>query len=110
MMNSSQVSMVVGGVMLAGTALAQPAVAENTPLGPASLKAETLAGPVATERLWGGVVTKWQVGVGEGGQAGIVRLKLDPSWAPGAVVGDPVELPAAPGTYTFPAPHVYTPT
>ena len=71
-----------------------------TPAGPATLNVRY--GPnVACPAIGSfAVLTKWQVQVGPGGSGGIVRpLIYD-------VVGDPVELPAEPGTYTFPAPHM----
>ncbi len=46
------------------------------------------------------VTVAWKVVVGEGGSGGTVRPVVE------GVVGDPVELPATPGTYTFPAPHI----
>jgi len=49
------------------------------------------------------VLVAWTVTVGEGGQGGPVRLRVGGGLD---VVGDPVPLPAQPGTYKFPAPHV----
>ena len=82
--------------MLPATAYAQTL----TPAGPATL--DVRFGPNVGCPAVGtfAVLTKWQVQVGPGSSGGIVRpLFYD-------VVGDPVELPAEPGTYTFPAPHM----
>jgi hypothetical protein len=77
------------------------AAADNTPAGPATLTVG-YDGPIAcpASSIGPGVLVAWQVDVGDGGQAGTVRPVF------GDVVGDPVELPAQAGTYTFPAPHI----
>jgi len=69
------------------------AAAENTPSGPATLLSQD---PGAA---FNSVLTSWTVTVGEGGRAGTVRPLV------AGVAGDPVDLPATPGTYTFPLPH-----
>jgi hypothetical protein len=68
--------------------------AENTPDGPATLVSHSGA-PVTAGR----VVTSWTLTVGRGGHAGIVRPLL------GGVAGEPVQLPATPGAYTFALAH-----
>jgi hypothetical protein len=80
---------------------------ETTPDGPATLTSTSLssvAGTVGGLPVGGGsgqrVLMRWTVTVGAGGQAGLVRPVV------GGVSYDPVELPATPGTYTFPAPRV----
>ncbi len=71
-----------------------------TPEGPATLDIEY--GPNVACPAIGSftVLTKWQVRVGPGGAGGVVRPAIY------GVLGDPVVLPAEPGTYTFPAPHM----
>ena len=52
------------------------------------------------------VLTAWRVTVAPGGQPGVVRVLIgDPKHPEAATLGDPVFLPAEPGTYTFPAPN-----
>lgn len=88
-------------VMLAATA---PALAaEPTPDGPATLMnrwtgASTLEGRPPAVLVGVGVV------VGEGSRAGTIRVRASNGDASG--VSDPVELPAAPGEYTLPAPQI----
>ena len=84
-------------------ALAFPAAAsaDNTPAGPATLLnrwtgAYAPPGPLARGAGRGGGV------VGAGGQAGTVRPR--PSGRRAAAT--PSTLPAEPGTYRFPAPHI----
>ena len=50
------------------------------------------------------MLTGWRVTVGPGGQAGAIR----PRFGTGSteVLGDVVQLPAEPGTYEFPSPHL----
>jgi hypothetical protein len=98
--------------LAAGALAAFPAAAraENTPDGAATListylsTAPAIVGEVGALSAGGyygpRVVISWTVTVGAGGRAGTVRPKI------GTVLGDPVELPAEPGTYTFRAPHV----
>jgi hypothetical protein len=76
--------------------------AELTPAGPATITPQWTPGLVACPAIALGpsVLVGWNVQVGEGGQAGTVRPLFD------TTLGDPVELPAEPGTYTFPAPHI----
>ena len=73
------------------------AAAERTPDGPATLiSSRTGSGfPRPATAPDGRVLTSWTVTVGPGGRAGTVRPLV------GGVVGDPVDLPATPGTYTF---------
>jgi hypothetical protein len=73
------------------------AASEFTPDGPATLISHSGA-PVEAGR----VLISWTVTVGPGGREGVVRPLL------GGVTGEPVELPATPGTYTFPLPHTAT--
>ena len=77
------------------------AAAETTPDGPATLiSSRTGSGFAAVGYSPGNrVLTSWTVTVGPGGRAGTVRPLV------GGVVGDPVELPATPGTYTFALAH-----
>jgi hypothetical protein len=49
----------------------------------------------------------WKVTVAAGGRAGTVRGRFKNSDTGAIVLGDPVTLPAEPGTYTFPAPRLY---
>jgi hypothetical protein len=64
-------------------------------------------GPVTTEGRHSDVLVAVRIRVGAGGRAGRVRLRVV-GGAPGAGVrlGGTFALPARPGTYTFPAPHV----
>ena len=80
--------------VIAAALLPGAPAAENTPRGPATLIS---TGGFVTEPR-GRVLMSWTVTVGPGGRAGIVRPLV------GGVPGDPVELPAAPGTYTFALP------
>ena len=85
-----------------------PAPNAATPAGPATLAGQ-VGGPHTDEGLPPEVLTGWSVTVGPGGQAGEVRVRvstpLDPSR--GVQLGPWVDLPATPGTYTFPAPHLH---
>ena len=67
----------------------RPGDADQQPTGPASRR----VGHSACKP----VLTSWTVTVGRGGRAGHGAPVV------GRAVGDPVELPATPGTYTFPA-------
>ncbi|MDA0183281.1 gp58-like family protein [Solirubrobacter phytolaccae] len=89
---------------VAGAALfPASASADNTPAGPATLLnqwrgASTLEGrPPA-------VLVGAEVQVAAGGQAGTIRIRA--AFQGVNAVGDPVQLPAEPGTYRFPAPHI----
>src|SRR3954447_2290101 len=83
-----------------------------TPQGPATLYSDW-HGAVTTEGEQPALVTGIRVVVQPGGRAGTIRLLVQERPAfdengPRAVhVGEPVTLPAEPGTYTFPAPHVF---
>jgi hypothetical protein len=79
--------------VVAAALLPGAAAAEKTPTGPATLIAS--AAPYAQP---GRVVTSWTVTVGPGGRAGVVHPLVDGS------PGDPVQLPAVPGRYTFALP------
>src|SRR4051812_35956618 len=89
---------------VAGAAAVVPATtaaAANTPSGPATLDVGYASPGLVCPAVYRfQVLVAWRVQVGAGGKAGTVRPTF------GSTVGDPVELPAAPGTYTFPAPHV----
>jgi hypothetical protein len=78
--------------IVAAALLPGAAANETTPNGPAVLVGTVAPAPA------GQAVTSWSVTVGPGGSGGIVRPLL------GGVPGDPVELPAKPGTYTFAVP------
>src|SRR4051812_38943809 len=78
-----------------------PAPSETTPDGPATLTTTHVeTAPAMGAVAWPRVAVALRVTVGPGGRGGNVRPRI------GAAVGDPVELPAVPGTYTLPAPHV----
>ncbi len=63
-------------------------------------------GYTGLDKPYGQLLVGWRVVVAPGGNAGIVRLRVADRANPASVViGDPVLLPAEPGTYTFPAPH-----
>jgi hypothetical protein len=97
MMRGLLVASVVGAA-----AFPAAAAADITPAGPAKLTVGY--GPnIACPAYSGGagVIVAWEINVGEGGQGGTVRPVF------GDVVGDPVQLPAQPGRYRFPAPHLY---
>ena len=83
---------VVAAILFPGAA-----ASENTPDGPATLITHSGAPAEA-----GRVLMSWTVTVGPGGREGIVRPLL------GGITGEPVELPATPGTYTFPLPRTAT--
>jgi hypothetical protein len=102
----------IQGVLLAvaSTAFLAPAAASADPNGLLYLTREaneTLVNVDKTPHVGAvpapRVTVAWKVTVSAGGRAGIVRPVF------GGVMGDPVTLPAEPGTYTFPmAPHVRT--
>jgi hypothetical protein len=87
---------------------AAAAAVENTPDGPATLTTEgRLPGPMpATAALPPQVLMAWRITVAPGGRAGTVRPRFTSSDGR-TVTGDPVVLPAEPGTYTFAAPRLY---
>ena len=75
-----------------------------TPDGPATLYSDW-HGAQTDEGLSPAVLTAFTVTVAPGGRAGIVRLRVHDR--EGTVrEAAPVTLPAEPGTYTFPAPHI----
>ncbi len=82
--------------------------ADLTPAGPATLS-EVNTFPIppmpAMIPYVPQVSTGWSVVVGEGSSAGTVRPRFR-GQSNAIVTGDPVQLPAEPGTYTFPAPHL----
>ena len=83
-----------------------------TPEGPATLYSDW-HGLMTAEGERPELLTGFRVVVQPGGRAGTIRFLVhqNPAFGgdgPRAVhVGDPVTLPAEPGTYTFPAPHVF---
>ena len=79
------------------------AAADNTPVGPATLLYEW-NGPVTAEGRPPAVMVAADAVVGEGGKAGAIRIRA--GYAGVMAVGDRVQLPAEPGTYRFPAPHI----
>src|ERR1700754_862658 len=82
-----------------------PAPTSRTPAGPATLSSDWI-GSNTLEGFGPRVLVGIEVTVGAGGRAGLVRFRVQER--PGATVheGGWVELPARPGTYTFPAPPV----
>jgi hypothetical protein len=52
------------------------------------------------------VLVAWRADVSAGGAAGMVRVRAQMGAGGTAALGDPVLLPAEPGSYTFPAPHL----
>src|SRR5688572_988277 len=88
-----------------GTALspASAAAADTTPAGPATLLSQWL-GASTMEGRPPEVLVAADITVAPGGQAGTIRVRA----AYGGVnaIGDEVHLPAEPGTYRFPAPHI----
>jgi hypothetical protein len=96
-------------VALGGLALAVPvaAAAESvlTPAGPATLRGAWF-GPVPAIGMPPQVVVGWTVTVGPGGNAGPVHLQVVDGADSGTVAAasPTVQLPAAPGTYTFALP------
>jgi hypothetical protein len=83
-----------------------------TPEGPATLYSDAHGG-TTDEGPFPQLLTGFRVVVQPGGRAGTIRFLVhqNPAYGedgPRAVhVGQPVTLPAEPGTYTFPAPHVF---
>jgi hypothetical protein len=99
-------------LLVPATAAAQwrpplPEPRSTTPAGPATLYSDWI-GSNTLEGLWPQVLTAFKVTVGPGGRAGRVRFRVLEGPEPGREIaeGEPVTLPAAPGVYTFPAPHV----
>ena len=78
-----------------------------TPEGPSTIRAMWL-GAVTLEGRPHEIITRWSVRVGAGGQPGRVRLRVLHPGRRATVRGSgPWEwLPAEPGTYEFPGPHV----
>ena len=97
---------------LALLALAAQSDETRTPDGPATLYSEWHGGQTL-EGEHPELLTGFHVVVQPGGRAGTIRflVRETPEYGQpgqGAVhVGEPVTLPAEPGTYTFPAPHVF---
>lgn len=92
-------------LMPAAAVAAERAPTDLTPDGPANLTPRFTG---ASPAICGGprVLTGWRATVGSGGRSGQVRVIA--LGADGPVVGESVTLPAEPGTYTFPAPHVHS--
>ncbi|HEX8121859.1 MAG TPA: hypothetical protein VF549_11400 [Solirubrobacteraceae bacterium] len=95
--------------VLATMAPASASAAEErlTPEGPSTIRAMWL-GPSTAEGRPPEIITRWSVTVGAGGRAGRVRLRVLASGSRATVRGNGAWewLPAEPGTYEFPAPHV----
>ncbi|MDA0163426.1 hypothetical protein OM076_24345 [Solirubrobacter ginsenosidimutans] len=100
MMRTSLIA-VVG--LTAAAAPATAGAAELTPAGPATLLSQW-TGPVTLEGRPPEVLVAARIEVGAGGSAGTVRVRA--RYRDANAVGDPVQIPAEPGTYTFPAPHI----
>src|SRR3954452_14205188 len=82
-----------------------------TPEGPATLYSDW-HGAMTLEGEHPELLTGFRVVVQPGGRAGTIRLLVHerPAFGEGPTtvhVGQPVTLPDEPGTYTFPAPHVF---
>jgi hypothetical protein len=83
-----------------------------TPEGPATLYSDWHGGQT-DEGPEPKLLTGFHVVVQPGGHAGTIRFLVHtfPAYGekgePAVYVGEPVTLPAEPGTYTFPAPHVF---
>jgi hypothetical protein len=83
-----------------------------TPDGPATLYSDW-HGAITDEGEHPELLTGFRVVVQPGGRAGTIRFLVHQSLGVGEPgprtvhVGPPVMLPAEPGTYTFPAPHVF---
>ena len=95
-------------LLLQAPAAAQDQPDTLTPEGAATLR-KILNGPSTLEGRGPEVLVKWTVTVGPGGRPGRVRLRtLDRDTRSATVTGNGAweSLPAEPGTYTFPAPHV----
>jgi len=88
---------------LVAAVLPASASAENTPAGPATL-INRWSGPTTLEGRGPEVLVGASIAVAPGGQAGMIRIRADNGAV--NVVGDEVQLPAEPGTYTFAAPHI----
>jgi hypothetical protein len=82
----------LGSLLAAALLVGGAAPAERTPDGPATLIS---AWTVPPDQADGSVLTSLTLKVGAGGRAGVVRPLV------GGVAGDPIDLPATPGTYTF---------
>jgi hypothetical protein len=97
---------------VAAFALAAQAPETLTPMGPATLYGDWHGGQTL-EGEHPELLTGFRVVVQPGGQAGTIRFLVhtspafDEEGTPAVYVGQPVTLPAVPGTYTFPAPHVF---
>jgi hypothetical protein len=101
--------LIAPAVLLASAAQAPDTV---TPDGPATLYSDWHGGQT-DEGPHPLLLTGFRVVVQPGGKAGTIRFlvykhpELPSDGPPSVTVGDPVTLPAAPGTYVFPAPHVF---
>jgi hypothetical protein len=99
-------------VPVALLAFAPPSPETLTPEGPASLYSDW-HGAMTLEGEHPELLTGFRVVVQPGGRAGTIRFLVHESPAFGEQgrrtvhVGQPVALPAEPGTYTYPAPHVF---
>ncbi|WP_157592579.1 hypothetical protein [Solirubrobacter soli] len=93
---------VLAAGMLVAALPATASAAGTTPAGAATIATVPDVPSVCGAAFVPTVSVAWRVVVGDGGQGGTVRPVVR------GVVGDPVELPATPGTYTFPAPHVFS--
>ena len=100
-----RVALVSAAVIVAGIP-ATAAAADLTPAGPATLTAVNLYPAEIAMADQPYVLTGWRVVVGEGSSAGTVRPRFRVRATNAVVTGDPVELPAEPGTYTFAAPRL----
>jgi hypothetical protein len=95
----------VHGAALLVAALFAQGAETLTPAGPATLYDDWHGGQTA-EGLSPQLLTGFKVAVGPGGNAGPIRLRVHDRETGMAHEAAPVTLPAEPGTYTFPAPHV----
>lgn len=91
------------GLALGALVVPSPAFADTTPAGPATL-VNQWRGASTLEGRGPEVLVAATITVGAGGQAGTIRLRAGGGGTYAA--GDSVTLPAEPGTYRFPAPHL----
>lgn len=95
--------MVVAAVAGAALFPASAAAADLTPAGPATLLSQWL-GASTTEGRPPEVLVAAEITVAPGGRPGTIRVRG--AYRDVNAVGDDVHLPAEPGTYRFPAPHI----
>src|SRR5690349_18842263 len=90
--------------LASAAAVPATAAADNTPPGPATVMSVYTGVHTLEGAIWPGVLVGAKVTVAAGGEGGMVRIRA--RLGENVAVGPAAFLPAEPGTYVLPAPHI----